>query len=72
MFLAAVRRCGTGFLTTARVNMALAIWETETLPPLWADILSLYDIICTPSQFAARAIEAGHEQAGAHRADLPA
>ncbi|MCX7430240.1 MAG: glycosyltransferase [Planctomycetia bacterium] len=57
VFLAAVRRCGTGFLTTARVNMALAIWETDTLPPLWADILSLYDIICTPSQFAARAIQ---------------
>jgi glycosyltransferase involved in cell wall biosynthesis len=57
VFLAAVRRCGTGFLTAARVNMALPIWETETLPPLWADILSLYDIICTPSQFAARAIE---------------
>jgi glycosyltransferase involved in cell wall biosynthesis len=57
VFLAAVRRCGTGFLTAARVNMALAIWETETLPPLWADILSLYDVICTPSQFAARAIE---------------
>jgi glycosyltransferase involved in cell wall biosynthesis len=37
--------------------MALPIWETETLPPLWADILSLYDVICTPSQFAARAIE---------------
>jgi len=57
VFLAAVRRCGTGFLTAARVNVALPIWETETLPPLWADILSLYDIICTPSQFAARAIE---------------
>ena len=57
VFLAAVRRCGTGFLTAARVNMALPIWETETLPPLWADILSLYDIICTPSRFAARAIE---------------
>ena len=57
VFLAAVRRCGTGFLTAARVNMALPIWETETLPPLWADILSLYDVICTPSQFAARAIE---------------
>jgi glycosyltransferase involved in cell wall biosynthesis len=57
VFLAAVRCCGTGFLTASRVNMALAIWETETLPPLWADILSLYDIICTPSQFAARAIE---------------
>ena len=57
VFLAAVRRCGTGFLTAARVNVALAIWETETLPPRWADILSLYDIICTPSQFAARAIQ---------------
>ncbi len=57
VFLAAVRRCGTGFLTAARVNVALPIWETETLPPLWADILSLYDIICTPSQFAASAIE---------------
>ena len=57
VFLAAARRCGTGFLTAARVNMALPIWETETLPPLWADILSLYDVICTPSQFAARAIE---------------
>ena len=57
VFLAAVRRCGTGFLTAARVNVALAIWETETLPPLWADILSLYDVICTPSQFAARAIQ---------------
>ena len=56
VFLAAVRRCGTGFLTAARVNVALAIWETETLPPLWADILLLYDVICTPSQFAARAI----------------
>ena len=57
VFLAAVRRCGTGFLTAARVNVALPIWETEALPPLWADILSLYDIICTPSQFSARAIE---------------
>jgi len=57
VFLAAVRRCGTGFLTAARVNVALPIWETETLPPLWADILSLYDIICTPSLFAARAIQ---------------
>lgn len=57
VFLAAVRRCGTGFLTAARVNMALAIWETETLPPLWADILSLYDVICTHSRFAARAFE---------------
>lgn len=57
VFLAAVRRCGTGFLTAARVNVSLAIWETETLPPLWPDILSLYDVICTPSQFAARAIE---------------
>lgn len=57
VFLAAVRRCGTGFLTAARVNVALAIWETETLPPLWANILSLYDVICTPSQFAARAIQ---------------
>ena len=56
VFLAAVRRCGTGFLTAARVNVALPIWETEALPPLWADILSLYDIICTPSQFSARAI----------------
>ncbi len=57
VFLAAVRRCGTRFLTTARVNMALAIWETETLPPLWTDILSLYDVICTHSRFAARAFE---------------
>lgn len=57
VFLAAVRRCGTGFLTAARLNVALPIWETETLPPLWADILSLYDVICTPSQFAARAIQ---------------
>ena len=57
VFLAAVRRCGTGFLTAARVNVALPIWETETLPPLWPDILSLYDVICTPSQFSARAIE---------------
>jgi glycosyltransferase involved in cell wall biosynthesis len=57
VFLAAVRHCGTGILTASRVNVALPIWETETLPPLWADILSLYDVICTPSQFAARAIQ---------------
>ena len=57
IFLAAFRSFGTGFLTNGRVNMALAIWETETLPPLWAEILSLYDVICTPSQFAATAIQ---------------
>jgi glycosyltransferase involved in cell wall biosynthesis len=57
IFLAAVRRFGIGFLTAARLNVALPIWETETLPPLWSEILSLHDVICTPSRFAAAAFE---------------
>lgn len=57
IFLAAVRRFGIGFLTAGRLNVALPIWEAETLPPSWADILSLHDVICTHSRFAARAIE---------------
>lgn len=59
IFLAAVRRFGTRFLRAGRVNVALAIWETETLPPLWAEVLSLYDAICTHSRFAAGAFEKG-------------
>ena len=59
IFLAAVRRFGTGFLAASRVNVALPIWETETLPPQWANILSLYDVICSHSRFATRAFEKG-------------
>lgn len=57
IFLAAVRRFGISFLTAGQLNVALPIWEAETLPPLWGDILSLHDVICTHSRFAAGAIE---------------
>jgi glycosyltransferase involved in cell wall biosynthesis len=57
IFLAAARRFGTRWITGNRRNIALAIWETETLPAGWADVLSLYELICTHSRFAARAFE---------------
>jgi glycosyltransferase involved in cell wall biosynthesis len=57
IFLGAVRRFGTRWITGNRRNIALAIWETETLPAGWADVLSLYYLICTHSRFAARAFE---------------
>lgn len=57
IFFAAVRRFGTRFLTAARMNVALSIWETDTLPPLWIEILSLYDVVATHSRFAARSFE---------------
>ncbi len=59
IFLAAARRYGTRFITGNRRNVALAIWETATLPTGWADVLSLYDVITTHSRFAARAFEKG-------------
>ena len=57
IFLAAARRFGTRWITGNRCNIALAIWETETLPAGWATVLSLYDMVCTHSRFAARAFE---------------
>jgi len=57
IFLAATRRFGTRWITGNRCNIALAIWETETLPAGWATVLSLYDLVCTHSRFAARAFE---------------
>jgi glycosyltransferase involved in cell wall biosynthesis len=59
IFLAAVRRFGTGFLTSGLVNVAIPIWETQTLPPLWTEVLSLYDVIATHSRFSAEALERG-------------
>jgi len=57
IFLAAAQRFGTRWITGNRRNIALTIWETETLPAGWADVLSLYHLICTHSRFAARAFE---------------
>lgn len=57
VFLAAVRRFGVRFLTAPGVNVAVPIWETETPPPAWKDILSVYDVVWTPSRFSARALE---------------
>jgi glycosyltransferase involved in cell wall biosynthesis len=57
IFLAAVKRFGTGFLTRNRVNVAVAIWETESPPPQWAEVLSLYDAVWTHSRFSARGLE---------------
>ncbi len=57
VFLAAVRRYGTRFLRANSLNIAVVNWETDCLPPRWADVLSLYDVLCAPSLFTARAVE---------------
>lgn len=57
IFFAAVRRFGTRFLTGNRLNIAVVIWETESPPALWADVLSVYDAVWTHSRFSARALE---------------
>lgn len=57
VFLAAVRTFGTRLLTQNRLNVAIAIWETESPPPLWADVFSAYDAVWTHSRFSARALE---------------
>lgn len=57
VFLAAVRRYGLRFLPRRCRNIALVNWETDTLPRFWPDVLSLYDGLCAPSTFTARAVE---------------
>ena len=57
VFLRALRTFGTPLLTRNRVNIAVAIWETESPPPLWADVFSAYDAVWTHSFFAARALQ---------------
>jgi glycosyltransferase involved in cell wall biosynthesis len=57
VFLAAVRTFGTRLLTQNRLNVAVAIWETESPPPLWADVFSAYDAVWTHSHFSAHALE---------------
>ena len=57
VFLRAVRTFGTRLLTHNHINIAIAIWETESPPPLWADVLSAYDSVWSHSRFSARAIE---------------
>lgn len=59
IFPAVARRYGTRFVTGNRCNVAVSIWETDTLPTGWANVLSLYDVIATHSRFAARAFEKG-------------
>ena len=49
VFIAAVRRYGTRFIHSNRLNVAIVVWESEKLPPLWRDVLSAYDVICTYS-----------------------
>lgn len=57
VFLRAVGTFGTRLLTRNRINVAIAIWETESPPPLWADVLSAYDAVWSHSRFSARALE---------------
>jgi len=57
VFLAAVRIHGTRFLRANALNIAVVNWETDRLPPRWADVLSLYDGLCAPSSFTARTVE---------------
>ena len=56
VFLAAIRRYGTRLLRANDLNIAVVNWETDLLPPRWAGVLSLYDTLCAPSSFTARAV----------------
>jgi glycosyltransferase involved in cell wall biosynthesis len=57
VFIAAVRRFGTRFIRSNRLNVAIVVWETESLPPLWRDVLAAYDVLCTYSRASQLAIE---------------
>lgn len=57
VFIAAVRRFGTRFIRSNRLNIAIVVWESKSLPPLWSDVLSAYDVICTYSRVSQLAIE---------------
>lgn len=56
VFLAAIRNFGSRFLRSNGLNVAVVNWETDLLPRHWADVLSLYDAVCAPSVFTARAV----------------
>lgn len=57
IFLGLVRRYGGQLLTRNRFNLAVVNWETESLPPTWPEVLSLYDCLAAPSSFTAAAVE---------------
>lgn len=40
-----------------RLNVAIVVWESESLPPLWRDVLSAYDIVCSYSRVSQCSIE---------------
>ena len=57
VFIAAVRRFGIRFMRSNRLNVAIVVWESESLPPLWQDVLSAYDVVCSYSRVSQRSIE---------------
>lgn len=56
IFLGIVRRHGGMLLERQRFNLAVVNWETETLPPTWTEVLTLYDGLAAPSVFTAAAV----------------
>lgn len=56
IFLGLVRRYGGRLLACHRFNVAVVNWETDTLPPAWPDVLSLYGCLAAPSSFTAAAV----------------
>lgn len=56
VFLATTYHFGTRFLRANARNIAVINWETDILPPRWGAVLSLYDGLCAPSSFTARAV----------------
>jgi len=57
VFIAVVRRFGIRFIRSNQLNVAIVVWESESLPPLWQDVLSAYDVVCSYSRVSQRAIE---------------
>lgn len=56
VFVALMRHYGPRVLGEPFLNVAVTNWETRTLPKGWANVLSAYDILASPSRFTASAV----------------
>jgi glycosyltransferase involved in cell wall biosynthesis len=55
---AVVRRHGPRLFLDGRLALAVVNWETQRLPRGWRPVLAMYDVLCAPSTFTARAVAA--------------
>lgn len=56
VFIRLIRQYGTRLLADNDTNIALPVWETETPPSFWSDVLAAYNYIWSPSQYSAESL----------------